>query len=119
MVQHLSYNKELVKQEKKSITSIFIRPSTHELLMMFRRTHKFHDVDDAIVEAVLEYNHARTTDYNIPSDLDSYYRQPGNELTVAIASDPERELNRRKRKKGRSLVPERSKVFQAGDTDFP
>ncbi len=121
MVQQLSYNKELVKHdEKKKNYTLFIRPSCHELLMMFRRTHKFHDVDDAIVEALLEYNHSRTAtdDDGIPSDISSYYTQPGRELSVAIASDPERKFNNRKRKHGKSLVPDRSKVFQVDSNDF-
>ena len=118
-MQQLFYDKELVKkQEKKKLTSIFVRPSTHELLLMFRTTHRFHDIDDAIVDALLEYNHNRTATDDIPSDVSSYYSQPGKELSIAIASDPERKFNSRKRKTGKSMVPERSKVFQVDSNDF-
>jgi hypothetical protein len=119
MVQQLSYNKELVKHdEKKKNVTMYLRPSCHQLLMNFKYSHSFPDVEDALVEAVLEYNARRTATDDIPSDVDNYYRQPGKELTVAIASDPERELNKRKHKHGKSLMPERSKVFQVDSNDF-
>ena len=96
--------------EKKKMCPYYIFPSTQRLIKLTRDIHQFKTMDEMFNTIMMDYNTRREV------DIPSAYSQ---DIPIAIASDPDREMNRRKRKTGKSLDPDRRKVFEVGNDEIP
>src|SRR4051812_28856330 len=88
----LTYDKDYIQNhEEKETVSLFLYPSTHQLLNVFKGLWGFPTIDDALVEAILTFNKAAKAN-SIAEQMDMRY--PGypdtNEQVIAIAGDESR-----------------------------
>jgi hypothetical protein len=106
------------KEEKKKLASFYIFPSTQKLVNVIKELYEFSTIDDVLTTVLLDYNKRNPT---VPIEDNAIFDSPlaYRDIPVTIASDPDREMNRRKRKTGKSLDPDRRKVFEVGNGDFP
>lgn len=111
----IRYDKKLATEnDEKRPRSVYAYRSTIKMLDQLRVNHGFDNNDDMLIAMMLEYNNSRAStqqQYNWPAATN-------NEIPIAIASDPDRVMNRHKRKHGKSLDPDRRKVFEVGNSEF-
>ena len=112
----LTYDKDYIhNNEEKDTVSLFLYPSTHKLLNVFKGLFEFPTIDDAIVAAILHYNRYLAEGVSHTPTIPYY---SGDEQVIAIAGDNSRRMNRKKRKRGKSLVPNRSEAFKSENLVF-
>jgi hypothetical protein len=110
----LIYDKEHVENnEKKENVTLFLYPSTHQLINVFKSTFGFSSIDDALVDAMLGYKKdSPQVLQSAPPDAPyGPWELPPSMKGIAIAGDEARKMNKRKRKRGKSLMPSRSQAF--------